>query len=459
MYLPIKKLIFLTWLCFLLLLGGCKDDDINKFDKTADERVAEAIADLKSKLTAPANGWKLLYTPEDGYGSFLVLLDFQDNDMVTIKTDLSAESGKFYEQTVGYRIDSSLGLELIIENYSFFAYLFEFDRATFGAEFEFLYQHQNDNGSLLFSSKTDVSDNATQLLFTEAGEGDLDDLGVDVAQKVTAMSEDLQKITTSLRMTYEDKNLIFYLSLDEPYRRLTFTSASRKSNTDQTQQINFTTGYYLRNDSIVLQSPLAGSFVGVTTSVKGIQLNNAQGSTLTLCADPIPLHGYKGVTSAGDDVLLEATLADASGPTFVATDLYSAPVGNVAYLGESAYAQVIADLPTATHFQLYYNTALSDGSVLTGIGFRIQNPSGTITYALWEFVPVFDGNNLKFNFAPEISQLGTGPTSAENLAAVTKYVEYLTNGGNTFVFQYSEGVYEFSNPCTNWSVLLIGQSE
>lgn len=457
MYLPMKKLISLTWLFVLLFLAGCKDDDINKFDKSADERVAEAIADLKSKLTAPANGWKLLYTPEDGYGSFIVLLDFQDNDMVTIKTDLWVENGKFYEQTVGYRIDSSLGLELIIENYSFFAYLFEFDRATFGAEFEFLYQHQNDNGSLLFSSKTDVSDKATQLLFTEAS--DLDDRGVDVAPKVTAMTEDLQKITTSLRMTYENKDLIFYLSLDEPYRRLTFTSASRKSNTDQTQQINFTTGYYLRNDSIVLQSPLAGSFVGVTTSIKGVQLNNPEGSTLTLCADPITVHGYSGVTSAGDDVLLETTLADASGPAFVAADLYSAPVGNVAYLGESAYAQVIADLPTATHFQLYYNTVLPDGYVLNGIGFRIQNPNNTVTYALWEFEPIFEGNNVKFNFAPEISQLGNGTTSEENLAAVTKYVEYLTRGGNTFVFQYSKGVYEFSNPCTDWSVLLIGQSE
>jgi hypothetical protein len=96
---------------------------------------------------------------------------------------------------------------------------------------------------------------------------------------------------------------------------------------------------------------------------------------------------------------------------------------------------------------------------LTGIGFRIQNPNNTVTYALWEFEPIFEGNNVKFNFAPEISQLGTGPTSEENLAAVKKYVEYLTEGGNTFVFQYSEGVYEFSNPCTNWSVLLIGQSE
>lgn len=455
MYLPMKKLISLTWFCSVLLLAGCKDDDINKFDKSADERIAEAIAGLKSKLTAPSNGWKLLYNPEDGYGSFLVLLDFQDDNKVTIKTDLGAEDGKFYEQTVGYRIDSSLGLELIIENYSFFAYLFEFDRATFGAEFEFLYQRENTNGSLLFSSKSDASD-PTQLLFTEASDSDLDDLGVSVAQKLTTMSADLHKITTSLRMTYEDKDLILYLSLQESYRILTISSASRKSDTNNTQQINFTTGYFLRNDSIVFQSPLTGNFVGVATSIKGVQVNNSQATTLNLCTAPIPLHGYKGVTSTGDDVLLESTITDASGATFTDGDLYSAPLGNLVYMGESAYDQVVADLPTATHFQLYYGRPIGGGTILYGIGFRIQNPSGKFTFALWEFVPVLEGNNLKFNFASEISQYGDETTSDENLAATKKYIQYLTDGDKTFVFQYSNGVYEFSNPCTGWGVLLIG---
>lgn len=457
MYLPMRKLIPLTWFCAVLLVAGCKDDDINKFDKTAEERVAEAIAGLKSDLVAPANGWKLLYTPEDGYGSFLVLLDFQENDMVTIKSDLWTGNNKFYEQTVGYRIDNRLGLELIIENFSFFAYLFEFDRATFGAEYEFLYQRQNDNGSLLFTSKSDDSDNPTQLLFTEASGDDLDDLGLNVAPKIKTLSDDLQKITTSLRMTYANKDLIFYLSLQEDYRTLTVTSASRKSNTGDTQQLNFTTGYYFRNDSLVLQSPLAGNFVGVTTSIKGIKVNKAQNDSLTMCAPPISIHGYRSATSAGDSVLLETTIADGAGATFTENGFYSAPVSNLAYLGESAYLQVIADLPTATHFQLYYDVVIG-GSPFTGIGFRIENPDSTVTYALWEFVPVLVGNQLTFNFEPEITQL-QAPTSEENLAAVKKYVELLTEGDKTYIFQYSEDVYEFSNPCSDWSVLLIGSNE
>jgi hypothetical protein len=454
MYLPITKSIPVTLLCFVLLLAGCKDDDFNKFDKSADERVAEAKATLKSSLVDPTHGWKLLYTPQEGYGSFLVLLDFQDDNKVTIKTDLGAYDGKFYEQTIGYRIDSSLGLELIMENYSFFAYLFEFDRATFGAEFEFNYVRKNDNGSLLFSSKSDVSD-PTQLLFVEASEDDLDDLGVRVAEKLTTMTADLHKITTSLQMTYDDKDLIFYMSLQESYRVLTISSASKKSNTGNAQQVNFTTGYYLKNDSIVFDTPLAGTFVGVATSLKGVQINGLENAALALCDDPIPLHAYHGVTSAGDDVLFQTSIADASGATFTGYNFFSVPPANVAYLGESAYEQVMADIHTPLAIQLYYDFRLNDGSVLNAIGFRIQNPDGTITFALWEFVPILVGNNLKFNFAPEISQFGDAATSAENLAAVQTYIEHLTEGGSTYVFQYSEGIYEFSNPCTGWSVLLI----
>lgn len=461
MYATIRKLIPLTWFCALLLLAGCKDDDINKFDKTADERVAEAIADLKGKLVSPANGWKLHYTPEDGYGSFLVLLNFQENDMVTIKTDLWTGDNKFYEQTVGYRIDSRLGLELIIENFSFFSYLFELDQATFGAEYEFLYKQENDNGSLLFTSKSDDSNNPTQLLFTEATTEDLDDPGKNVAPKVTAMSNDLQKITTSLRLTYATKDLIFYLSLQEDYRILTVTSASRKSNINSTQQLNFTTGYYFRNDSIVFQSPLAGNFAGVAASIKGIKIDyddDDQKSSLTMCTPSIPIHGYEGVTSAGDNVLLETTLADAAGAAYQNHTVLYAPINNLAYLGESAYRQVIADLPTATYFLVYNNIETPSGP-FTGIGFRVENPNNTYTFAMLGFEPVLDGNHLSFNFDSDFTQTGTGTTSAENLAAIRKYIEYLTENNNTYIFQYSDGVYEFNNPCSGWSALLINGDE
>ena len=125
-----KKWIYIFGIV-IVILTSCKDDEVAMFEKTADERVAEAIATLKQDLVAPANGWRLRYRPEAESGSFYVLLDFNEDNTVHIKSDLGSNDGQFFEQTVTYRIDNSLGLELIIETYSFFSFLFEQDDATF----------------------------------------------------------------------------------------------------------------------------------------------------------------------------------------------------------------------------------------------------------------------------------------------------------------------------------------
>src|SRR5690242_14025371 len=113
------------YLMFMLvaILTGCKDDNIAVFDKSADERAAEAIQGLKTDLTS--GPWKLKYTPTDESGSYWVLLNFSGNGKVTIQSDLGANDGTYFEQTLTYRIDNSLGLELIMETYCFFSFLFE----------------------------------------------------------------------------------------------------------------------------------------------------------------------------------------------------------------------------------------------------------------------------------------------------------------------------------------------
>lgn len=121
----------------IAMLTACKDDEVAIFEKTADERAAEAIASLKADLVAPANGWRIKYRPEAESGSFYVLLDFNEDNTVNIKSDLGYNDGEFFDETVTYRIDNSLGLELIIESYSFFSFLVEEGQAAFQAEYEF----------------------------------------------------------------------------------------------------------------------------------------------------------------------------------------------------------------------------------------------------------------------------------------------------------------------------------
>jgi hypothetical protein len=47
---------------FALIIMSCRDDDVNVFEKTADERVAEAVSSLKEKLVDPENGWLVRYS-------------------------------------------------------------------------------------------------------------------------------------------------------------------------------------------------------------------------------------------------------------------------------------------------------------------------------------------------------------------------------------------------------------
>jgi hypothetical protein len=178
-----KNRFYYFWIVLGLLIS-CKDDDNNVFDQSADERVAAAIGELKDELTAPANGWRVKYRPENESGSYYVLMKFDDKGYVNIKTDLAANNGEFHEQTITYRIDNSLGLELIFENYSFFAYLFEQDQATFGAEYEFLYANKTPDGELVFVSKTDVGTPST-IVFEEANANDEALLGREVSENLT----------------------------------------------------------------------------------------------------------------------------------------------------------------------------------------------------------------------------------------------------------------------------------
>jgi hypothetical protein len=438
----------------ILVLTSCKDDDIDVFDKSSDERAAEAIATLKADLTGAENGWLVKYQPESGSGAFYVIMKFTDDNKVNIRTDLGANSGEFFNQTVTYRIDNSLGLELIIQNYSFFSFLFEQDQATFGAEFEFNYANKTPDGALVFSSKSDLS-TPTVVLFQEASATDINVIGTTVATNLNTMADDLDKFTSSFKLTYTDKDLVFYIAMDVFKRVINITSASRKSNTSITQAVDFTEGYVIKGDSIVFNTALAGTFLNNNITLKGIKLNTLTNAEITVCTDPIPTHAYTGVTSANHAVVLESSLVDVNGKTFATTsDFYSTPIQNIFDNGFSARDAIAADITGAAQMQLYYNYNLGGGQVLNAIGFRIVNADGTATFALREFTPTLVDNNLIFDFAPDITVFGNPQTDA-NIENINIYLNILTEGDHTYVFEYAEGIYEFYNPCNGWSFIFL----
>src|SRR5690606_22872283 len=134
----------------------------------SDVRASEAIAQLRQELIGPENGWLVRYRPEQSSGMYYVLLNFRDDGKVIIQSDLGAENGRYFKDTVTYRVDSSLGLELVIDSYSFFSYLFEADQATFGAEYEFNYVNKTPDNQLVFQSKTDLNNPRDIIVFSPA---------------------------------------------------------------------------------------------------------------------------------------------------------------------------------------------------------------------------------------------------------------------------------------------------
>ncbi len=444
-----KKWIYIFGIV-IVILTSCKDDEVAIFDKTPEERVSEAVSTLKQDLIAPANGWKLRYRPESESGSFYVLLDFNEDNTVHIKSDLGSNDGQFFEQTVTYRIDNSLGLELIIETYSFFSFLFEQVDATFLAEYEFNFINKTPDEALVFNSKTDP-DTPTVLLFEQASPDDAALLGTQLSTNLNIMSEDLKMVASSLKLTYQNRDLSLFLVLDTFRRILTINSGARNTNPLITQALNFSTPYILKGDSIVLDDRFSATVLNNDISIKSIKLSTLTEGNLTACASPIIIHSLAGVTSANDAVKLETTLRDPSGNSFVdASDFFVSPLNYIFNNGEDASLQIQQDITGAAAMQLYYNYDIGSGTPFYGIGFLIQNVNGTNTFALRQFTPTLVANRLVFAFAPDISIFGEQNTDA-NVDNINIYLDAMTEGDNTYVFKVEDGIYEFFNPCTGWS--------
>ncbi len=432
----------------ILLLISCNNEDVSLFDKDADTRSAEATAALKEKLAAPANGWLLKYRPESESGSYNVILKFDTENNVNIKSDLGVNDGEFFDQTITYRIDNSLGLELIFENYSFFSYLFEQDQASFGAEFEFNYVNETEAGDLVFNSKSDVGQ-PTVIAFQQAAPGDVNLLGTAISGNISKMTEGVPTLTSVLKMSYTQKDVALYFSLDDFRRILSFNFISKNSTTQNGQKIKFSSGYTIDGNTIILDNALTGSFMGNTVSVSAIRLNDFSSTVTTLCADTVTLYKYTGTLDSNESVVLETSLLDPEGTDFDQLyTFFNAPIRNILKKDKSsAQDEVAADIIGVSDMQLYF-TETQNGP-LNALGFRIENPNASVTFALREFDYTIENNVIKFDFAPDYTLFGDTTVTVDT-AAMNKYLDLFAENDNTHVYRYSETLFEFYNPCNGW---------
>lgn len=447
----------LAILAGVFLFISCNNDDVNIFDKDASTRAAEAIDSLKAKLVAPANGWLVRYRPETESGYYNVILDFDEDNNVNIKSDLGANDNEFFDQTVTYRIDNSLGLELIFENYSFFSYLFEQDNAEFGAEFEFNYVNETEDGDLVFNSKSDLAQ-PTIIAFQQASSSDIDLLGTAVTANVSKMTEGVPTITSVMKITYPGKDVSIYLNLNDFRRTLQFNYISRSSTNQNGQKIDFSTGYTFIGNSLVLDRPLTGSFSGNSINVSSIEFDDFSSSEVILCNDTIPTYQYTGELSTGESVVLETSLFDPEGALIDESfTFYYAVTQNIFNSeGFSAQNEVEDDIIGAIYMQIYFRDPEDDPG--TSMGFLIQNPNSGYTFALKKFSYTLTGNSIQMDFEDDYT-LYNDTTATIDAEAMDKYLDLFTEGGNTYIYRYSDEIYEFYNPCNGWGFYFFTDDE
>ena len=237
---------------------------------------------------------------------------------------------------------------------------------------------------------------------------------------------------------------------------MSITAASRKINKQITQDLNFSSPYIFKGDSLVLDEQFSAAVLGTNITIKSINFTTFSESSLGICAEPITLHSYAGTTSANDLVTLSTGLLDVSGKNFVQEPgFFIAPNENIFNNGFRVVQQIEQDISGALAMQLYYNYNDGSGTPFNAIGFLIQNPDATTTFALREFTPILTDNHIVFNFAPDISIFGNQNTPA-NIENVNIYLDALTQGDNTYIFEFADNLYEFYNPCTGWSFVFFG---
>ncbi|MGB3588734.1 MAG: DUF4302 domain-containing protein, partial [Tunicatimonas sp.] len=412
------------------------------------------VSTLKNQLVAPSNGWVLRYRPIQESGTYIVLLNFDENDNLRIRTDFGLNDNEFFDQTITYRVDNSLGLELIFESYSFFSFLYEQGGATFLAEYEFDYVNETPDGDLVFRSKTDPS-SPTTLVFQSAPDNAESLLGRTLNANLETLSESLGVVSPVYRLNFTNRDLSLFLSFNTALRTINFTSASLTSG-ERRQSVNFSTGYTAQGNSIVLDEPLSGNFSGTEVNVSAINFQNlTDASAIVACDQTFNVQQYQGsIAESNESIALLPTLFEPGGISFADDNqiFLARPTVDIYNNGERVGNQIAQDIEGITDFVIF-NQANRSGPFVS-IGFGIRTPNGDFIVPVKSFEAAYTGNQVAFTLGPSYDlALGDNEMALDTLS-MDFYINNLTEGGQVRILQSREEIYELYNPCTGWSVIL-----
>lgn len=451
------------YLPILLLVFACNDDDLNELPPV-EERVEAAVSELREELTTPANGWRLLYRPNTLTGGYFMLLDFDEDGEVRIQSDVAAGEGEFYDQTIPYRIDAELGLELVFETYGVFHYFFELDQASFGGEFEFVYV-EKEGERLIFESKSDFSD-PTRLILEPAAASDQDLFSRGLAENLFVSSfQDPEFTGTSyFQLVLDAHNISVFFIVDNQYRLIEATYAGVGATVEELQvttesvDLNYASSYLLQSEAIQLAEPLTFSLNGQEVAISTIELADFQEGQASYCAgaNEIGTHSFSGQVPGLGAVTFVTSLF--SGATdFGNSPLYSANVVNIFDAAdETLQADVLEDFPGAVGFQLYLDYELGNDETLNAAGLVLVDERNNVDFFLREFETVEqNGNRIYLQLSD--STFTTREFTEAETEGLFQLTDKIFEGGELFALDlvFIDGFYELYNACNDHKLFLV----
>lgn len=464
------KFQLLLVLFFCLTIISCQDD--NDDLPSVEERVSEAIDDLQDELTDPLNGWRLDYQPRPDAGFFYILLDFDEDGTVTISSDVADNDGEFFEQTIPYRIDNAQGLELILETYAVFHYLFELEQANFGAEFEFIFS-EKEGDNLVFESKSDVGADRTQLTFVPATVEAPQAFSREISENLSAFEGLTPQIFGGdppiQQLVLEDQGISVFWSIDVT-RRIVFADQAAVGTTIQeiednqnTVDITQATAYTLLDGKIVFISPISFSLNGQTITITEITLNefseDGGPGFCSLNMDSTPT--YAGEIAGVGDIMLLKSLYSGIGNNFQpqAESPYSVNAIFV-FDGEArSLAQegsIFQSFPTVSGF--IFNYGLSSGDLpANAVGITVEDQFGNFVTYLREFEATTTvGNRVQITLTDDFYFSETPPDGDEQ--RLREITDEIFEGGEIYAFDLpvnGNTVFRLFNPCNQYEFFLV----
>ncbi len=165
----IKILVSACAFMLLFFAMSCSNNDVDPlFDQTINERTDALKTEYLNVLTVPENGWIGYYSPNKNFGAYTMLLDFEEDGGVSIKSDYQSD-----EDDITYRLDKTLKIELVFESASVFSDIFALNNNNNNGEFVFNILSAT-NEEIILESKLDYGDDVTIFKLHPATESDLD---------------------------------------------------------------------------------------------------------------------------------------------------------------------------------------------------------------------------------------------------------------------------------------------